>query len=107
MTQILLKILLLYLLAVNLLGAGAVFLDKWLARHEKRRIRERTLFLWCVLGGCPLVYAAMKLCRHKTLHKRFMIGIPLIFLAQVIAAGALIWYLNSADLWAVSFIVSK
>ena len=34
-------------------------------------------------------------------------GIPLIFLAQIIAVGALVWYLNSADLWAVSFIVSK
>ena len=66
------KILLCYLAAVNLLGACAVFLDKWKAKHGRRRIRERTLFLYCWLGGCPLTYAAMKLCRHKTLHRSFM-----------------------------------
>lgn len=101
------KVILIYLLVVNVLGACAVFLDKWLARHEKRRIRERTLFLWCIAGGCPLVYGAMKLCRHKTLHKRFMIGVPLIFTAQVAVVVALAYYLNSADLWAVSFVTTK
>lgn len=59
-------ILVLYLAAVNLLGAGAVVLDKWCAQHGRWRIRERTLFLYAWLGGCPLVYLAMKLCRHKT-----------------------------------------
>lgn len=102
-----LKFILLYLLAVNVLGAGAVVLDKWLARHEKRRIRERTLFLWCVLGGCPLVYGAMKLVRHKTLHKRFMIGIPLIFIAQIAIVIALAYYLHSADLWGISLVITK
>ena len=101
------KIILLYLAIVNVLGAGAVILDKWLARHEKRRIRERTLFLWCIAGGCPLVYGAMKLVRHKTLHKRFMIGIPLIFIAQIAIVIAIVYYVNSADLWAVSFVTTK
>ncbi len=102
-----LKIILIYLLVVNALGAGAVLLDKWLARRGKRRIRERTLFLWCLLGGCPLVYGAMKLCRHKTLHKRFMIGIPLIFILQILAVGALVYYFNSADLLGVTFVTTK
>ena len=102
-----LKVVLIYLLIVNVMGAGAVILDKWLARHEKRRIRERTLFLWCIAGGCPLVYGAMKLVRHKTLHKRFMIGIPLIFIAQIAIVIAIVYYVNSADLWAVSFITTK
>ena len=102
-----LKFILIYLLIVNVLGACAVMLDKWLARHEKRRIRERTLFLWCILGGCPLVYGAMKLVRHKTLHKRFMIGIPLIFIAQIAIVIAIVYYVNSADLWAVSFVTTK
>ena len=105
--MMLLKVILVWLLAVNVLGAVAVVLDKWLARHEKRRIREHTLFLWCILGGCPLVYGAMKLVRHKTLHKRFMIGIPLIFIAQVAIVIALVYYFNSADLWAVSFVTTK
>lgn len=74
----------LYLVTVNVLGAGAVVLDKWLAQHQKWRIRERTLFLYCWLGGCPLVYVALKGCRHKTLHRSFMWGIPAIFILQMV-----------------------
>lgn len=81
-----------YLLAVNLLGAGAAILDKWLARHGRRRIRERTLFLYCWLGGCPLTYLAMKLCRHKTLHKRFMWGIPAIFILQLLIIACILYF---------------
>lgn len=72
-----------YLTAVNLLGAGVVALDKWKARCGRWRIPEKTLFLFCLLGGCPGVYGAMQLCRHKTLHRRFMWGIPAIFVLQM------------------------
>ena len=72
-----------YLTAVNLLGAGVVALDKWKARRGRWRIPEKTLFLFCLLGGCPGVYGAMRLCRHKTLHRRFMWGIPAIFVLQM------------------------
>ncbi len=42
------------------------------------------------------MYMTMKLIRHKTLHKRFMIGIPLIILLQcavflVVTKGNM-WY---------------
>ena len=89
------KILLCYLAAVNLLGACAVFLDKWKAKHGRRRIRERTLFLYCWLGGCPLTYAAMKLCRHKTLHRLFMWGIPAIFVLQIAIIFGILYLLYS------------
>ena len=95
------KYVLIYLAAVNLLGAGAVVLDKWLARHGRRRIRERTLFLYCWLGGCPLTWLAMKCCRHKTLHKRFMLGIPAIFILQIAIAVGILYLLYSKGLWTV------
>lgn len=88
-----------YLTAVNVLGACAVFLDKWLARHEKWRIRERTLFLYCWLGGCPLVYAAMKACRHKTLHRSFMWGIPAIFILQIVIISAIVYIEYRNGVW--------
>lgn len=91
------KILLCYLAAVNLLGACAVFLDKWKAKHGRRRIRERTLFLYCWLGGCPLTYAAMKLCRHKTLHRSFMWGIPAIFVLQIAIIFGILYLLYSKE----------
>ncbi|RKJ81375.1 DUF1294 domain-containing protein [Butyricicoccus sp. 1XD8-22] len=88
------KIILIYFAAVNLAGMLAVFLDKWRAQREKWRIRERTLFLFALLGGTPGVYAAMRLCRHKTLHKRFMWGLPAIFVLQIAlaCAAAYFWY---------------
>ena len=88
------KIVLIYVAAVNLAGMLAVFLDKWRAQREKWRIRERTLFLFALLGGTPGVYAAMRLCRHKTLHKRFMWGLPAIFALQIalVCAAAYFWY---------------
>lgn len=92
-------ILVLYLAAVNLLGAGAVVLDKWCAQHGRWRIRERTLFAYAWLGGCPLVYLAMKLCRHKTRHRSFMWGIPAIFVLQVVAVTAILYILYQKGVW--------
>lgn len=72
-----------YLLAVNAVGVCAVLADKWKARRGAWRVPEKTLFGLCVLGGCPGVYCAMRAVRHKTLHKRFMLGIPAIFILQI------------------------
>lgn len=88
------KLLLLYLAVVNLAGAMAVLIDKRRARRGQWRVRERTLFLFALLGGTPGVYLSMRLCRHKTKHRRFMWGLPLIFFLQLAAAGAAgcCWY---------------
>ncbi len=88
------KLILIYLAVVNLAGAVAVCWDKRRARRGQWRVRERTFFMFALLGGTPGVYAAMRLRRHKTLHKRFMWGLPAIFLLQMAAvcAGAYYWY---------------
>lgn len=82
-----------YLALVNLAGAAAVVLDKRRARRGAWRVRERTLFVFCALGACPGVYAAMRAARHKTLHKRFMLGIPAIFVLQIAIIFAVYYYL--------------
>lgn len=81
------KYFLIYLLAINLFGAAWTLLDKWKARRGRFRVPEKTLFFLCALGGCPGVYGAMRLCRHKTLKRRFMWGIPAIFLLQLAVAA--------------------
>lgn len=43
---------------------------------------EKTLFALSVVGGALGMYATMCLIRHKTRHKRFMIGLPIIILIQ-------------------------
>ncbi len=58
--------------------------DKRAARRDRERVPEKVLFLTAVLGGSPGIYAGMQLFRHKTKHRSFVIGIPLIFTAQVL-----------------------
>ena len=87
------RIVLFWLLLVNLIGGAVAATDKWKAQHDRRRVPERTLFLFCLLGGCPGVYLSMRLCRHKTRHKRFMLGIPAIFVLQIVISAAVYYYL--------------
>ena len=72
-----------WLIAVNLIAIVITIWDKLAAINVAWRKKKKTLFLLCILGGCPGMYLTMQIIRHKTLHKRFMIGIPLIFLAQL------------------------
>ena len=86
------KWLLLYLAAINVLSAVLTIADKYRARRGKWRIRESTLILAAVLGGSPAEYITMRLIRHKTRHKKFMIGLPAIFLIQAAAAALAVYY---------------
>ena len=56
--------------------------DKLAAARGWRRVPERTLFFWALIGGGPGVYATMLIIRHKTLHHIFMLGIPAIMILQ-------------------------
>lgn len=76
-------ILLFWLLLINCVGIFVTIHDKRAAQRGAWRVPEETLFALCVLGGCPGVYLTMRTIRHKTKHKRFMIGIPLIFAGQL------------------------
>ncbi len=70
-------------LLINCIGIFVTIHDKRAAQRGAWRVPEKTLFALCVLGGCPGVYLTMRTIRHKTKHKRFMIGIPLIFAGQL------------------------
>ena len=77
------KFLLLYFLSIQLISIFFTILDKYNAKHGKFRIRERTLLLFAALGGAAGMLAVMLLIRHKTRHKRFMIGLPVMLLLQI------------------------
>ena len=84
--EIVLRLLLYYLLAVNLLTFIVYGLDKKKAQKKKWRIPEATLLFLAALGGSPAALLAMRLFRHKTLHKKFRYGVPFILLIQVVVA---------------------
>lgn len=62
MNDLLQNIFLIYLLAINLAGFFTMFADKRRARKNKWRIKERTLFLLALAGGCPGCLAGMYVC---------------------------------------------
>lgn len=67
-----------------------VIADKKFAIKGQRRVPEKTLFLAGILGGALAEFITMQNVRHKTLHKRFMIGLPVIFCVQI---GLFIWWI--------------
>ena len=74
-----------YVLVVSLISVIITVFDKKIAGTGKRRIPEATLLLWSALGGSVAMYLTMHAIRHKTQHKKFMIGIPLIMVLQAVA----------------------
>jgi uncharacterized membrane protein YsdA (DUF1294 family) len=80
------RLLLYYLLAVNLLTFATYGIDKYKARHARWRVRESSLLLLAALGGSIGALLGMHLFRHKTQHKKFRYGVPLILLAQAAVA---------------------
>ena len=79
-----------YFLLISLVTAIITVADKVKAGKGAFRIPEKTLFLLAVFGGSLAEYLTMKSIRHKTLHKRFMLGLPLIMILQLIIAVAVI-----------------
>lgn len=83
----------LYLAVISLVAIVVTCYDKIAAKKfPDHRTREKTLFLISALGGSVAMFLTMQFIRHKTKHLSFMIGIPLIILAQA-AAVVGIWYL--------------
>lgn len=77
-------ILIIYILAVNLLGFFLMGIDKQKARKRAFRIPEATLFTVAIIGGCLGSIVGMHLFRHKTRHWYFLFGMPAILLIQII-----------------------
>ncbi len=86
------KILLIYLLIINAVGFLFMFIDKQKAKKKKWRIPEVTLMGIAAMGGSIGSLMGMYTFRHKTLHKKFTIGIPAILILQIGLAATVIWY---------------
>ena len=75
-----------YLLAVNIVTFILYGIDKYKAKKGKWRISEATLLTMAAIGGSIGALAGMRLWHHKTMHKKFKYGIPLIIILQVALA---------------------
>ena len=83
-----------YLLVVNLITFFLYGIDKRRAVRKAWRIPESVLIGFAAIGGSVGAFLAMLVFRHKTKHAKFTVGVPLILVAQIIAAIALYNYLS-------------
>ena len=75
-----------YLLAINIATFFLYGIDKYKAKKGRWRISEATLLLMAVVGGSIGAWTGMRLWHHKTMHKKFKYGIPIIIILQVALA---------------------
>ena len=75
--------LLYYLTVINVLTFLVYGIDKVKAKRGYWRISEVTLLMLAVIGGSIGALLGMKVWHHKTMHKKFKYGLPLILLAQI------------------------
>lgn len=83
-----------YLLIINAAGFLLMLIDKQKARKNRWRIRESVLLGTAAIGGSIGIFAGMHTFRHKTLHKRFSVGVPAIMTAQTALALYILYLLK-------------
>lgn len=81
-----------WFIVISILSVILTFSDKKRARKGKWRIPEHTLFAAAILGGAIAMYITMRKINHKTRHKRFMIGLPVIIILQAALIGCLLYF---------------
>jgi uncharacterized membrane protein YsdA (DUF1294 family) len=83
-----------YLLLVNLIGFVQMGVDKRRSVHHRWRIPEAQLFLVAAIGGAAGSLLGMSVFRHKTRHRTFVIGMPLILVLQLAIAAVAAYLLK-------------
>ncbi len=80
------KELLYYFIGINVLTFFVYGIDKWKAKKNRWRVSESTLLTLAIIGGSIGALLGMQVWHHKTMHKKFKYGVPLILLAQITLA---------------------
>ena len=73
-----------YLFVINIASFLMFGIDKAKAKKGSWRIKEETLFTLALFGGSPGALIGMRVFHHKTRKKKFLFGIPLILLLQLL-----------------------
>lgn len=73
-----------YLIIINAIGLIAMYVDKRRSIKKQWRISEKALILLASIGGSLGIYLGMYSFRHKTKHKKFTLGVPIIIIIQLV-----------------------
>lgn len=88
-----------WLVLINTVTFCVFGVDKWKAKRKEkkssvRRVPEKTLLILSAIGGSVGALLAMRAFHHKTLHKAFRFGVPLILVLQIVIPFGLWLYMN-------------
>lgn len=90
MALIVAKILAGYVCLINIVAFVTMAVDKRRAVKGKWRIPEKTLLGLAILGGSVGAIAGMYTFRHKTRHRLFTVGLPVILILQLVIC---LWFM--------------
>lgn len=85
------KFILLYVGTVSVIGIIMTVYDKLASKKSKNgrgRVPENTLMYLGALGGALSMYVTMRIIKHKTRHKKFMLGLPIFAAIHIAVAVA-------------------
>lgn len=83
-----------YLLVMNIWTFYLFGKDKSSAKRKQRRVQERKLLRACFFGGAIGGIIGMNLFHHKTLKKKFSIGVPMLFIIQLVLDSFILGFLG-------------
>lgn len=86
-------IILFYLIIINSLSMMVMYKDKQASRSRKWRIQESRMFLLAILGGAMGIFSGMHAFRHKTKHIKFVVGIPLLLVLNILTLYTVLSYI--------------
>lgn len=81
------KYVMIYLVVINIITFSLYGSDKKRARWDRRRIPEKVLLGLAAVGGSVGAWMGMKVYRHKIRKWKFIIGVPLILILQILAVS--------------------
>lgn len=73
-----------YLIIINIVAVIVTVIDKKKAKAHNWRISETTLLTISAIGGAIGMYITMHIIHHKTRKTKFMVGIPAIFIIELL-----------------------
>ncbi|MFD1850749.1 DUF1294 domain-containing protein [Oceanobacillus bengalensis] len=83
-----------FIIGVNIIGLFMMRIDKQKAIKGAYRIPERTMWIIAFLGGAIGTYMGMRMFRHKTKHRSFIIGMPILVIMNLVLFAYLLFFMS-------------
>lgn len=78
------ELLYIYCILINIVSFICYYIDKRRATRNEFRISESFLFIVSFLGGALGSILGIKMFKHKTKKKKFIFGIPIILIFNIV-----------------------